>query len=251
MNPNESTLPSQRLAPTFPQVPWSVRDLLAGILFAAVGILALNLVALLLVNALQVPIMENGKTLALFVVIQDVVVVFGALFFSIFRYHVGVDRLGLRRFDVANGLGLAALLFILSYVIRFCFVISMMGLGVQLQPQEVMLRLDATGGTFFLTFFSAAIFAPFAEEIFFRGFLYGGLRARIGSLGAMVISTVFFTALHFSLDAFIPILVLGFCLAWLYERTGSLYPGILLHASNNAIAVIGLLIAQVLGVKLQ
>lgn len=250
MNPHPIRSPQPSLV-TFPQVPWSVRDLIAGILFAAIGIVALNIAALLLVYAWHVPILDNGTTLALFVVIQDVVVVLGALFFSVFRYQVGLERLGLRRFDVAYGLGMAGLLFILSYAIRFCFVITMMSLGIQLQPQQVMLRLDTTGSTFFLTFFSAAILAPFAEELFFRGFLYGGLRARIGSIGAMVISTVFFTALHFSLDAFIPILVLGFCLAWLYERTGSLYPGIVLHASNNAIAVIGLLIAQMLGVKLQ
>lgn len=251
MNPFESTSLSDQPPATFPQVPWSVRDLLTGILFAALGIVALNIVTFVLVYVWHVPILDNGTTLALFVVIQDVVVILGALFFSVFRYHVGLDRLGLRRFNVAYGLGMTAVLFILSYAIRFCFVITMMALGVQLQPQQVMLRLDTTGWTFFLTFFSAAILAPFAEEVFFRGFLYGGLRARIGSIGAMVISTVFFTALHFSLDAFIPILVLGFCLAWLYERTGSLYPGIILHAANNAIAVIGLLIAQLLGVKLQ
>ncbi|MBI5035679.1 MAG: CPBP family intramembrane metalloprotease [Chloroflexi bacterium] len=251
MNPIESTSPSDRIPANFPIVPWRIRDLLAGILFAVLGIVALNVAAALLVYAWHIPILDNGTTLALFVVIQDVVVVLGALLFSVFRYHVGLDRLGLRRFDVAHGLGLIALLFILSYAIRFCFVITMMALGVQLQPQQVMLRLDTTGWTFFLTFFSAAILAPFAEEVFFRGFLYGGLRARIGAIGAMVMSTVFFTALHFSLDAFIPILVLGFCLAWLYERTGSLYPGIILHASNNAIAIIGLFIAQWLGVKLQ
>ncbi len=251
MNPFDPTLQSQRIPATFPQVPWRVRDLFAGILFAAVGIIVLNLVGAALAYVWHVPIADNGITLALFVVIQDVVVVFGALLFSVFRYQVGLDRLGLRRFDVAYGLGMAGMLFILSYAIRFCFVISMMGLGVQLEPQQVMLRLDTTGWTFFLTFFSAAILAPFAEEVFFRGFLYGGLRTRLGSMGAMVISTLFFTALHFSLDAFIPILVLGFCLAWLYERTGSLYPGIVLHASNNAVAVIGLLIAQLLGVKLQ
>jgi membrane protease YdiL (CAAX protease family) len=43
---------------------------------------------------------------------------------------------------------------------------------------------------------------------------------------------------------------LGLFLAWLYEKTGSLYPGIILHAANNGVAVIALFIAQMLGVKL-
>jgi membrane protease YdiL (CAAX protease family) len=219
-------------------------------LFAAIGIVVLNIAALLIAFWWNAPIMDNGAVLALFVIIQDLVVVIGAILFSVLRYRVGVDRLGLRRFDVATGLSLSVMLFFLSYVIRICFVFTMMLLGVQLQPQEVLTRLDVTGWTFFLTFFSAAILAPVAEEIFFRGFLYGGLRARIGPIGAMMVSTVFFSALHFSLDAFVPILVLGLCLAWLYERTGSLYPGMLLHAMNNAVAVIVLLIIQMLGIKL-
>jgi membrane protease YdiL (CAAX protease family) len=189
--------------------------------------------------------------LAVFVIIQDLIVVIGALVFGVLRYRVGLDRLGLCRFDVAFGCLLSLGLFFLSFAIRICYVLTMMLLGIQLQPQEVMTRLDVTGWNFFLTFFSAAIFAPVAEEIFFRGFLYGGLRARFGSIVAIIVSTVFFTALHFSLDAFVPILVLGLFLAWLYERTGSLYPGIILHASNNALAVIALLIAQSMGVKLQ
>jgi len=76
------------------------------------------------------------------------------------------------------------------------------------------------------------------------------LRARWGATGAMLISTLFFTALHFSIDAFIPILVLGLFLAWLYEKTGSLIPGIILHAANNGVAVIALFIVQALGIQL-
>ncbi len=236
---------------TFPAIPWRVRDLFSGILFAAIGIVALNVAALILAYWTHVPVLDNGAMLAIFVIVQDLVVVIGAMLFSVLRYRVGLDRLGLRSFDQAQGCALGAILFVLSYAARFCFVITMMALGVQLQPQQVMTRLDVTGETFFLTLFSTSILAPIAEEIFFRGFLYGGLRARLGPIGAMIISTVFFTALHFSLDAFIPILVLGLCLAWLYERTGSLYPGIILHASNNAVAIIALLIAQLMGIKLQ
>ena len=105
-------------------------------------------------------------------------------------------------------------------------------------------------GVLMLTLIAVAVLAPIAEEIFFRGFLYGGLRRRMGALGAMLTSTLLFTALHFSLDAFIPIFVLGLFLAWLYERTGSLYPGMLLHAANNGLALVLLAILQMAGVKL-
>lgn len=88
--------------------------------------------------------------------------------------------------------------------------------------------------------------APLAEELLFRGAIYRGLRdglwgaraLRVG-LGA-AISGVIFGVLHVSggQDAFIPVLILfGVILALAYEWTGSLYPPILLHAGNNALAV--------------
>jgi uncharacterized protein len=67
----------------------------------------------------------------------------------------------------------------------------------------------------------------------------------------MIISTLFFTALHFTLDQFIPIFILGVFLAWLYEYTGSLYPGIFLHIANNAISLIILALARAYNLPLQ
>ena len=60
----------------------------------------------------------------------------------------------------------------------------------------------------------------------------------------MIFSAAFFTTLHLSIDLFVPIFILGLLLAWLYEITGSLYPGICLHAANNGIALLVLLILQ-------
>ncbi len=57
-------------------------------------------------------------------------------------------------------------------------------------------------------------------------------------IGGMIVSTLFFSVLHLSLELFIPIFVLGIFLAWLYEYTGSLYPGIFLHAANNGLSLI-------------
>jgi len=250
MNQNPLTLFAPDSRVTFPKIPWGWRDLFFGILLTALGILALNIAAIALTLFYQVDLLNNGTALAIFVVIQDVMIVLAALSFSALRYRVGIDRLGLRAFDPAQGCLLSGALLALSFASRICYATVMLALGVQLQPQQILNELDATGAAFFLTFFSAAILAPVAEEIFFRGFLYGGLRPKFGALGAMLVSSIFFTALHFSIDAFIPILVLGLCLAWLYERTGSLYPGILLHFANNALAVLMLALIQTLGIKM-
>lgn len=81
------------------------------------------------------------------------------------------------------------------------------------------------------------VIVPVGEEVFFRGFVYGGLRDRWGAIPAALTSAVFFSAVHLQLVHGLPILVLGVLLAFLYERTRSLVPVIVAHALNNVIAL--------------
>jgi membrane protease YdiL (CAAX protease family) len=81
--------------------------------------------------------------------------------------------------------------------------------------------------------------APVAEEIFFRGFFYGGMRSRLPFALAAGISGAFFGLIHFTTGnwaAVAQLAVLGIILCWLYERTGSLIPPIAMHLVNNALA---------------
>ena len=83
--------------------------------------------------------------------------------------------------------------------------------------------------------------APISEEVCFRGFLFGGLRERLPRIAAALISATIFGALHATtgISAVPPLIFFGFVLALLYERTGSIVPGIMLHMLNNAVALIG------------
>jgi membrane protease YdiL (CAAX protease family) len=85
-----------------------------------------------------------------------------------------------------------------------------------------------------------AVIAPIAEEIFFRGMLFGGLRRRLPTIPAAAISAVVFGALHATtgITAVPPLIIFGFVLALLYEKTGSLVPGMIAHAINNSLALI-------------
>lgn len=233
-----------------PTVPWGLKDLLFAILLAASGIVVLNLIVLAVILITKLPLKENGLILILFVIIQDVIILIAALLFSVLRYRVGGDRLGLRPFDVLTGCGLSIALYIMSFTATVAYRLTMDRLGFKLQDQAIVELLDTSGWGFVVTLLGVGIIGPIIEEIFFRGFLYGGLRKRWGVLVAMIGSALFFTALHFTIDQFIPIFVLGLFLAWLYERTGSLYPGIFLHITNNSFAVIVLAIARALGLPL-
>ena len=85
------------------------------------------------------------------------------------------------------------------------------------------------------------IAAPISEEVCFRGMLFGGLRERLPRLAAALISALVFGGLHATtgVSAVPPLIAFGFILALLYEKTGSIVPGILLHMLNNSVALLG------------
>jgi membrane protease YdiL (CAAX protease family) len=85
-----------------------------------------------------------------------------------------------------------------------------------------------------------AIAAPISEEVCFRGMLFGGLREKLPRVGAALLSGLIFGGLHAltGVSAVPPLIAFGFILALLYEKTGSIVPGILLHVLNNCAALL-------------
>ena len=79
----------------------------------------------------------------------------------------------------------------------------------------------------------AAIAGPIVEELFFRGFMYGAVRKRVGILPAILITSVLFALLHAHAVGFLPIMALGILLAYLYEKTGTLVTSITVHVLHN------------------
>jgi membrane protease YdiL (CAAX protease family) len=81
--------------------------------------------------------------------------------------------------------------------------------------------------------------APVSEEICFRGMLFGGLREKLPRIVAALLCGLIFGALHAltGITAVPPLIVFGFLLALLYERTGSILPGMILHMLNNIVAL--------------
>jgi membrane protease YdiL (CAAX protease family) len=145
-------------------------------------------------------------------------------------------ELGLRRVS-PRAYGFAFLAF-LAYV-AFAAVYAPL---VEPQQEDVTRDLGYGEGTFgsIVAGLLIVALAPFAEETFFRGFMFGGLRRRAPFAVAALVSGVVFGLVHFSGSetwGVVPQLaVLGVILAWVYERTGSLWPAIFVHVVNNAIA---------------
>jgi membrane protease YdiL (CAAX protease family) len=107
--------------------------------------------------------------------------------------------------------------------------------------------------------FASIIAAPFAEEIFFRGLLYGGLRNRLPVVPAALIVAVVFGLGHTQYPLLVrpEMAIFGFIACLLYERTRSLLPSMGLHSLHNALAVtlalggpVGLVVAGYVGLGL-
>jgi membrane protease YdiL (CAAX protease family) len=105
--------------------------------------------------------------------------------------------------------------------------------------RPVFEQLSGPGAAAWVLFLLAVV-VPVGEEVFFRGLVYGGLRARWGVVAATIASALFFSAVHVQIIHGLPIFVLGVILAALYQRTGSLLPPIVAHGINNVIAVVSI-----------
>lgn len=92
---------------------------------------------------------------------------------------------------------------------------------------------DAYGANFVVV----AGVAPFAEELLFRGLGFS-LLSRFGRWQAILAIGIAFGLYHGLVQALPELALFGCVLAWLRSKTGSVLPGMLLHATFNAIALI-------------
>ena len=101
------------------------------------------------------------------------------------------------------------------------------------QPEQLVACVRGTA----LAFMGPVVVlvAPAGEEMFFRGFLYKGLRRRLPVWGAALISAVVFGAVHVYPLLIPALFVVGVGLALLYERRQSLLAPIAAHATFNVV----------------
>lgn len=106
-----------------------------------------------------------------------------------------------------------------------------------------------------LMFIQAVIFAPILEELLFRGIIFRTLREK-GKVLAHVVAAGLFGFLHVYAGLFagditqlvhlIPYVLMGFAFGYVYEKKGTIFVPILVHALNNFIAILLSLILSAL-----
>ncbi len=172
--------------------------------------------------------------------LQGVIFIGTAVLFASFAGKPRARDFGLRPARFWPTVGWAALGLFSFYVLAALYTAIVQPDAEQTVAQD----LGADKGTLgqIAAGFMVICVAPVAEEFFFRGFFYRALRSRYSILVAALIDGLLFGAIHWdfsSAEALLivpPLAALGFMFCLVYERTGSLYPVIALHALNNAIA---------------
>ena len=112
---------------------------------------------------------------------------------------------------------------------------------------EGLIKGKMTWGMFLVLLFGAGIAAPIGEEMFFRGFLYNCAKRRFGITAGAIISAAIFALVHLGPIAVFVIFFMGIFLALVYEKTGSLWVTMIIHATNNSLLVILMFIMSRLG----
>ena len=90
---------------------------------------------------------------------------------------------------------------------------------------------------------SMAIVPAICEELFFRGLLFRSFRTHFSPWKTIFATAILFGSFHLisssglTISRFLPTTIMGVILGWVCYRSGSVIPGILLHALHNAITV--------------
>jgi membrane protease YdiL (CAAX protease family) len=228
--PDRPELPD-RVAPRWP--PWYAA---AGFVVASIGtLIAVGIVAVVTGASSDE---ENTTFTIVATLMQSAIFIGTAVFFASLMRRPEPWHFGLRRTRLWPAIGWAALGMFSFYIFAAVY-------EAAVQPdaeQTVAQDLGADEGTFGLIVagFMVVCVAPVAEEFFFRGFFYRALRSRLSVLVAAAIDGLLFGLIHFAGGGteliLAPLAALGFMFCLVYERTGSLYPVIALHALNNALA---------------
>ena len=232
----------QESAELFPRgagfVPWSLRDvIIASALFLPIGMVG----SLGLGFALaRTGLVTDGMLAAVMgSIVLPVALVAAAWLFGSRRHKVSLNALGFRRASYSSMIWLPLVALSIGLAATAVYALIAQGLGMDiLVPNQGLDEIAALDGLARLpTFVIIGLLAPFAEEVFFRGFVLAALVSVMGGMRGAIISSAIFSIAHLNIGTLFPIFVMGMLLAWLYMRTRSIWPSFVAHAAQNLLAL--------------
>jgi uncharacterized protein len=227
--------------PSMPEITWGFGDSIWGLLG---GLLLVVIVPPLLVLPFDSNIGDPDKA-------SDAAILATQALFDAFLIAVAIGIASGWRFNLRQALGRLGLKGFQPSAIGWMFAvlgtyyvgaIAFSAIVLQPKQEDIGKELGVCNPGIGIAIFAVmaiVVLAPIAEEIFFRGFFFAGLRTRWSLWPSALLSGAIFGLVHAPTGptAAIPLAGLGVGLAWLYNKTGSIYPSMLAHFLNNAIAI--------------
>lgn len=237
-NENQSIV-LESLPPENPPLPWSLLDTWIGFALFVLCMVGIGLLSILLP--------QEGWIDTVYLLTYQTLQFIPILVLLRLRRATWAD-LGFRKARpnvMALGCGLIILLLGLNLVNNLIW----LALGVEVQAEQfsgLLASLEQPA----LLLIVGILFAPLFEETIFRGFLFGGLRHKWGWTKAALVSSAIFGVSHLSIAAFIPTFALGFLFSYLYQKSNSIWPGIILHTLINSTSLCALMALMQSGIPL-
>ena len=237
------------------EAPWTIWQTLSGILWTLVPYIVFSQFAALSSApaahpAKPVPItpqIDFTNALAYFVyaIVAEGVFLLAPVYFAKRTSSSGdkwsiMQALGFRRFNIKRVLPWIILLFLSFFLVNYLYelLITTLHLPLQTNDQVVLQRGRVAPISTYVTLLAAIVIAPVCEEVFFRSFVFMGLLRNMPVWVAIVSSAFLFALVHQDLASFAVLLCIGLALAFLRWYSNSIWPGIILHALNNATSAV-------------
>lgn len=245
-------------APTWSLVDvWTGAQMILALLVMLIGVMGLVLAGILIAFP-RVTLTNDLMDLRLLLpatILQNVAFFVVPAGFIVFKYRQRLRDIGLPRLPPARAVWGGFLVGLLVIAVSFVLEIGLHALAERFRHvdwvasalryeqnnpvAEIIRALPTKGpGILALAVLTIGIAAPFGEEMLFRGFLFNALKRRFGLVAGLVVSALLFASVHSYILGLLPVFLVGLVLAWVYQNSGSLWTSIVLHATNNTLAVL-------------
>jgi hypothetical protein len=228
-------------------IKWTIRDMLFSILFliAVLTGIYFGIARIIIFLKIGEGINSSNITNLSFSILYgiQVILMLGVVwFYAIYWRRSGWRDLGLTYYSLIKTIWYSFLALLSIILINFAYVILMTKVFKIAPPVSKIEELVSNKNVSYIMLLAVvSIIAPICEEIFFRGFLFQGFKKRWGVPAGIIISSILFSAAHLDLYNFLPLLAIGWVLAYVFHKTKSLLPVIFLHAAYNLLLILILL----------
>jgi membrane protease YdiL (CAAX protease family) len=157
--------------------------------------------------------------------VQFVITVGAVFIFALLVRKNSIQALGLTGLSPRNFLNWGVGGGILLFIAILAAGVLMERLIPELPPQsfELVLQSVVSFQEFVILLLVVSVIAPFAEELYFRGFVYPVFRNRMGVVAGALLSGLFFGLAHWDPWRAVPLALAGVVLALIYEKSKSIY----------------------------